>query len=724
MKPGWILTVACTWFAPFAAAQDAEASCRVCHPGAVRALADGPHSQLLARADLAGKVCASCHGDLSQHAAADAGSAAPPVPPVARATCATCHADADLDPARGTHPLRVVGSGAPPLATATDERLERLRAEAADPDLVWSGLTELGYRFVHHRGSRTGFDTDLDLDPGLRLRDFELRGTGSDAAAIDEVLLRADDIGDPRWGADLTLAKADVVRVRSTYRSNSYTFATTGDFHRVDRDSRTWATSLELGNRDAGVFLSHRREEDDGYWLTQRIGNRNLLVQTVVDGVDSPRHRHSDEGEIGVRGGTALRWTVAVGAVRETARDRWSYSQPATANPSFVESEDLRSTSDAAGPTARIELAHTGDLVSVRFTGNLRALDRDVDGSGSGAGFDTAAFTTSTASAGSGDSRWLEWHLDADCEVVPTVRLGVASRLRDYRERLRLHEVDVRTTTSPSSVVTTTTDVDDETVQRLFDADVHLAWNPTPDVTATIGYGFAREQLRVPDLQPADPLDFRRGHTRDSGVLAGLRWRFAEQWTLRLDGRDFATDGILLHETTAENARGATGSLAWRGDAAEATLFARHRHADNDVTDHRYDSFATGLNASCHLGEVTFAAGYTYADTESRTRTNFYFDPDPDPRPTVVGFHGETHVWTASSTWDVTPAVQAILAATATRTVGAFDVRGLDLSAEVRWSCNCRGTAAIEYRHAAYGDQIELDDWAADLLFVSWRQTW
>lgn len=706
---------------------DAEVSCRTCHPGAVRGLARSIHAVLLERPDLVGKACASCHGDLAAHASAAGQGRREPtlVAAVTQSSCTTCHADHDYAPARGGHALQHVGSGAmppPPPDTARLERIERLQAE---PAIDWSGFAELGYRLVHHEGSRSAFRTDLDLEPGLRLREFELRGTGSEAAPITSVTASAHDLGDPRWGVDLSVREGSFATIDSRYRRSSFVHDTSSDFHRVDRNTRSWSTTMSLGDDSWQVFGSHLHRDEDGFWLTQRIGDRNLPVQTVVDGVMSPRQRRTEEAEFGVRGRSgALRWTAAAGFTDERAIDRWLYSQPATANPGFAEGEDLTSRTTMDGPTARIGLADDAGGLTWELTGIYRDLRRDLTASGTGQGYDTAAFDTTTTSRGSGTARLWSWQLDAGLELSDTLRVVLAARYRDYEERHRLAQTDVQTTPSSNTVVTTTTNLDDDTVQRLFDGDLQFVWQPTPEFEASLGYGVAREQLRVPSLNPADPLDFRRGNTRDDGVLAGLTWRPCEEWTVRAEGRDFATDGLPLHELVPERARQANVRIGWERDATSLTAFARHRHNDNDVSGHRLDSTSTGLHGSLGSDGTTFQAGYTWSRTEARTRTNFYFDPDPNPQPTLVGFDGETHTWQATVQASPGERLTAELGAVVTRTTGSFALDSSHLRAELRWQCFESGAAGIEWRHMRYDDDHGTDNWAADLIFLFWRHEW
>ncbi len=723
---------------------DAELSCKVCHPGPTRALVESPHGVLLQRAELRGKACASCHGDLSSHAAASPPAERPRAPAVAAASCNVCHPGQGRAVASATHFVTVVGSGARPLPDPAREALAELRDRQQDTSLRFSGFAELGYRFVHLAGSREAYRTDVDLDPGVRLREFEVRGRRTPAAAgpggsqtvalddlpdrglsPDELDLRGRDLGDPRWDLGLQARQYDAYAIDSRYARGSYHYEATGDFHRVDRSTTTSDTTVTLiAGADWEAFGNVGLRDDEGFWLTQRIGNRNLPVQTVVDGVASPRSFRGESGELGVRStGGAWTYTIAAGYRVDRGVDRWSYTQPATANPAFVESEDFTSRSRLEGPSARLALGRDFGDLRLDASTDYWSHTRHLEATGTAAGYDVAAFTTDTTANGDGSSRLSTSRLDGALRLGESWRLLASAGYRDHREQMRLIQTDVTITPSLNSTVTVTTDVTTQTVQRLFDGDLQLEWRPDDTFEAALGYGMAREQLRVPDLQPADPGDFRRGEQHDDGVLAHLRWQFADHLTLRAEGRDFGVDGMPLHEFTPQRSRQAVGGLEWRDDGEHAGVSMRHRHDHSDISSHRLESTSASVTAGATHGGCDWNLGYTFTTFQTATLTNFYFDPDPNPQPTVVGFDGETHTWVAAlATTDLDPA-HFELSVAHTRTTGSFAVQTFDLRADLRWHLGGIGDAGCEYRHMRYADEGATDDWNSDLVFVYWRAT-
>ncbi|MGE3174059.1 MAG: hypothetical protein AB7O97_15640 [Planctomycetota bacterium] len=721
-----------------AAALD-RASCAVCHPGAAKGLRQSPHAALWLQSATRPHACTSCHGDLAGHVAAASrpGDRAPsPVPAVQAAACAACHPGRERDPAAGRHPLRDLLHAAAlprPEAAADAQRTEELAAAARGEGVDWSGLVDFGYRFVHVAGSRDGYATDVDLEPGARLRALELRGEGVGAdAPFDDLALQAHDVGDPRWSAGLRAREDDLGEVDVAFLRDRLHYAGGGDFHRVDRTAEAWTTDVEV-ELGAGLraFAAFRRHDDEGFWLTQRIGNRNVSVQSFVDGVDSPRRARASAGEVGLRGEVDdWNWAVAALLREDRSRDQWRYARPAPANPAFDETEDFTSRTSLRGPGARLRLDGDGGPWTVALTAQVFDHDRRVVADGTSSGFDIAQFDTVTSAVGDGTARTSLIDLATTLALGDALVLVLDAHWRDHREDLSLRQFDVTTFPTLSTTVTVDTDVDQHTAQRLFDGSAVLEWRALDALELALGYGAAREWLRVPDLDPGDPRDFRRGQARDDGVVARARWRPCDGITVRGEWRDFGQDGALLHELAPERAREASGSVAFVGGdddgdgrTANATVFVRHRRNTNDVADHRLDALSTGVTAGAAGRELSCDVGYTFARIDSETRTSFYFDPDPNPVPTLVGFDGDTHTVHGSFVAQPSGDLRWEFTGACTRTTGDFAVSFLDWRADVRWQLDGERRAfGTEFRMGRYRADGGLFDWDAQGVFVYWRQ--
>lgn len=712
------------------AVRDADAACRVCHPAAVRAVERTPHAPLL-RFEASGELrgaCTSCHGDLRAHvtSAADPMAVRVAVAPVTAAACARCHPGRDLAPVRGAHTLLAVP---PPAATPARERDDaRLDALARAQDrgaIQWSGLLDLGYRLVHQSGSRQGYATDVDLEPGVRARELELRGSGDDGAAFDEFWLRGQDLGDPRWRADTALRDDDTGSLRAEFHRDRLRYDSRSDWHRVDRSVRAGRADVELelggGLQAFGSFAQH---DEAGFWLTERVGNRNVSVQSFVTGVASPREARGDTGELGITGrSTDWTWTLAANYRDERAQDRWTYSQPSVVNPAFPESEDFTSRSSLRGPGGRFSLHGSAAPLSIDAVLRWFEHDRRVTARGDAAGFDVAQFTTATTALGRGDARtWLA-DLTATLDVSAAVQLVLDLSWRDHREDLLLQQTDTTVFPTLSTTVTVDTIADQHTAQRRLDGAATLQWAAADRLDLGLGYGFAREQLRVPDVDPSDPRNFRAGTARDQGLLGDARWRPFADWTVRAAFRAFAQDGVLLHELAPEEAREESGSIGYAAGGKRATAFVRHRRNENDLSQHRLDSLATGVTAGADRDGISLDAAWTFARVDTATLTNFYFDPDPNPVPTFVGFAGDTN--TVSGTVALHPSadVQWRLVGAYATTTGDFDVSTLDWRADLRVQLGGPERAVgTEFRHSYYKASGGFDDWSAQSVFVYWRQ--
>src|SRR5262249_46278720 len=168
-----------------------------------------------------------CHGDLSAHVARQARPTATDrevVPPVAANACASCHAGRDLLPAAGTHPAVALRSESPRLPAPSAAVRRALEQREHDVGFNWSGLVDFGYRFVRVTGSQARFDTDVDLQDGLRLHNAELRGVGGGDAFASELSLVAHDIGDPRWDVGAHARQDGASGLGATYRRDRFRY--------------------------------------------------------------------------------------------------------------------------------------------------------------------------------------------------------------------------------------------------------------------------------------------------------------------------------------------------------------------------------------------------------------------------------------------------------------------------------------------------------------------
>lgn len=722
-----LLVAATTWLpqdpAPARARDDPDAGCRVCHPAAVDGLRLSRHRALLSDA----ATCTACHEDAGAHAASARRAELELVPagPVLRAACVRCHGDVDWPTRSALHPwvrseevARAELDGRAPIEPPALPDARGLGS------FGWSGAVQLGYRFVSRSGSVDRFDTDLDLEPGLRLVEGRITGTGS-SDWLDRVELGADDVGDPWTRLRAELAKDGLYEAAASREERVLVHRTRGDYDRVEREERTTAFQLDVDLGDAlGLWGDFTRFHDDGVWLTRRIGGRGIAPQTFVPGVTSPRRTESDEVNAGLRGvllDTGFR--AGVGWLDERTDDRWSFARPAPGNPLVVESEDFRSVAVLEGPTALLSLDRDFDGLRIEADARWRELDRDVDARGTRTGFDTLEFETDTTSVARGEARTAIVDLDAIADLGDDAALLLDLSWREHRERMDLSQVDVTRFPVAGGGVTTRDDRAQRTAQRRVSGALELEVEPLDGVTLSAGWGFVREELRLPDLVLGDA-DAVGGTIRDDGAIAGAEWRFAEGWRVRARYTDFGQSGLLLHEQREDEARTGSVSLRWERDAASVEVFARHRFAANDLARFRSEQDAFGATATWSGAELAdLFASWVLTDTDSRTLTTFYFDPDPTPVPTIVGFEGDTHSATLGvSLWPDRP-VQWRNDASLTDTSGSFDVATWRLRSEVTYAPFPGGRLGVRWEHLEYDEQGGLDDWEADLVMVTWRQS-
>ncbi len=702
-----------------------DARCAICHPGATKGLRQSVHQGLLIAPETKANSCSACHGDLSNHADAARRPEDTQIVPAAvdQATCTSCHKGKGFATRLAAHPwhrpqdlqdLAAVGK-----KPADWPEIEKTGLANFD----WQGLVQIGYRFVSTQGSYDRYQTDIDLEPGMRLQNFELEGKG-EARYLDSLRAEAQDLGDPYSRYSAELRKTDLYRGRAGYRRSIYAYRASGDYHRVDKKSKSADFDLSFDvNPDVQVFGSYSNQRENGYWLTNRIGNQNLTPLSTISGVQSPRDLRGDDFELGISGSFEdIAYTLAAQYRDESSVESWGYSRPAIANNAFTESENFVSASDLEGPGARFSLARAFGKADLDLSGRFMDLDRRIDANGTGSGYDVSDFTSSTVSRSRGSAQTfvlegsLSWELDDAAVLITDLRW------RDHRERMRIDQTDTSVYPNLSSTTTVTTGRDQFTSQRVFDGSVELEFEPFEAVILSAGYGFAHEELEVPDLESGDN-DFRRGTAHNHGILAGIDYRPTEHWALIGRFSDFGQTGLQLHDLTMRDARTLDGRLRYTRDALRTEIFARNRHSENEVSFYRFDSTTYGITSTwTEPDRVSLFGSYSYTETDSRTLTNFYFDPDPNPHATVVGFTGDTHSLIAGFDFQVSKRVNWRGDFSWSKTHGDFDLSVLDYRTDLSFRVTQGGAAGIEYRQIDYREQLGTDDYRTDLIMIYWRQ--
>jgi len=698
-----------------------DSSCMICHPGPTAGLRRSAHDFVLLDGAHKARACSVCHGDQQQHARAalDPTAEYTAPGPVESASCNQCH-ESGLEPEAAGHswsrptPTALPGPDGP--AFTTEER--------GPLGLDWSALWSLGYRFVDREGSRDRYQTDINLDRGLRLAEAEVEGVGDGSGWADLLRVTARDIGDPYEKLEGTLQKNGRYRARAGLRKQDVKYRASGDFHRVDQRSQdaTYDLSYDLSD-DLEVFAGFRRFGRDGFWLTNRIGNQNVSPQTTVTGVSSPRAFDSDLSEVGVTG--TIRdtdYTAAFEYLGEAQRDEWSYSRPAPANPAFTESEVFGSRATLRGPGARFALFHDSGPLTVDVTGRLRDVDRNISGAGTATGFDISEFTTTTANTAAGGAR--TWLVDSTATLELSERMSLLAdvRLLGHSEDLSAQLVDVTVYPTLNTTTTVTKQLEQRTTQRSFEGSLQLDTELTEGLLLSAGYGWSREYLKVPDLESGDD-DFRAGVLRSDGVLLSAEWRPDGRWVLGAHHRQFGQNGLKLDELVDDSTRRSSARVRYKADSYWLEAFVRRSQGENDVALTHHDSVSTGITASAQRSDrLDLFASWVISDIDSRTLTNFYFDPDPNPVATYVGFEGKTNTISAGLGLRPGERVRWRFDGALTDTEGSFDVRLLDWQTDLSVKITDGGEAGINLRYVDYDEAGGSNDYDAALTMIYWRQ--
>jgi hypothetical protein len=597
--------------------------------------------------------------------------------------------------------------------------------ESNEGGLEWEALVRAGVRFLNQNGSRNRFDTDLNLKGGARLADAELHGRFLKANPyLDRFRFEASDIGDPFQRVRGELEKEGRYKGAAAYTKSVYKYRATGDYHRVEHRSEDATYDLELPvGEDFTVFGSFSRMSDDGFWLTNRVGNLNLTPLTSINGVNSPSTLHIDNAEAGLTGnigGTSF--TLAVDYLDQAENNSWFYSQPATANPLFTESENTISNSTLRGPGGRLSLSQSFD--GVHLGANVRVLDlhRRINGSGVVTGYDTDEFTTTTTSFSHG--RATTWIVDttAAIELSDTLILDGDFRYVDYEENMHINQNDFTLYPNSGTTISVDTVLDQHTTQRQWDLSFIFDWQALQSLQLSAGYGWSQEHLKVPDLETGDS-DFVKGLIKSQGVVGGFDWRPDEHWTVRFEGRDFGTSGVQVTPLNQRQGRKLHTRVRYKRKGFWAETSYKYERARNHVSDYLDEvnatTFTTGLTPR---DDLDVYLSYVYSDYDNRTLTNFYFDPDPNPVPTFVGYKGDSSTYYLGATLKPSADVTWRADASFTDVNGSFDVDVLDWRVDLRVRVTDRGSVGVEVRQVDYEETGGADNYDAVMAFVYWRQ--
>ncbi|MBI5851637.1 MAG: hypothetical protein HZB39_11530 [Planctomycetes bacterium] len=701
---GIALVVACAL--PAQDDSNSGASCRVCHPGAFRALARTPHVD---------RACAECHGDVRAHVASAQRPESTLVPAgaVAASRCATCHEGRAWPTTLGAHPWR---RDVDPIPTPILPRDDGLAS------FDWDVLAEIGQRFVSRTGSDDRFATDVDLDDGLRLSEARITGRGR-SDWLDSIDLRARDVGDPwrKLGADV--AKDGVYRASASREDRAFHHRTSGDFGRVSHHETRQRAAIDVElSPSLGLWSDFERFADDGFWLTHRLAGRGTTPLAPVANAVSPRRLESDLSAAGLRGTLdSFTWRAGVEYLRQRDDERWAFDREAPSNPLLRESEDFASRSALEGPGVIAALDHRGGPLAVSVTARHRELDRDIAGGGTRRGADPVEFVTTSTAIARGDARttWLSGNATAELNDDTSLVLDLS--WRDHDETLRLDSTEVTVFPSSGGDTTVVDSRTQRTAQERLVGSLELEVAVAEEFVVRAGWGFAREELVVPELAPG--VDPSRGTLRDDGALLGARWEFAEDWTFDASYAGFGQSGLRFEEQQERTSHGFEGRLRRRGEDLSVALFHRGRRERNDASGYRNDRDSVGVNVDWHAGRrLDVSAGWVFSRADSSTLTSFWFDPDPNPAPTVVGFRGDTHVVTAGVAWRSESGITMRSDVARSSTDGSFDVATLNWRTELAWDAIEGGTAGLRHEHIDYDEAGSADEFTADLLMIFWRQ--
>jgi hypothetical protein len=477
----------------------------------------------------------------------------------------------------------------------------------------------------------------------------------------------------------------------------------------MDRQRTYAGLDIDLGSKWT-LFTNFDRIERDGIVVTSRIGNTNVQPLTSVSDVRGPRSVTYDFAEVGIAGDLgSTEFTLSGEWHEEDAVDHRSWSRQSPVSPGFTESEVSRTDWSLRGPgarsTLRSDLAGDDSLVFA-MTLHYRHLDRRTVTDSTVRGFDIAEFVTTTDGVSQGTGQTFLADLSLTWQVMEILALiGDLRHLRHHEEQ-HLQLVDVTNYPGLGSTIVNDRSTVLTTNQEVIEGSFTVEATPVKELTLSAGYGFARENLRLPDLETGDQ-DFESGRIDTDGVIAGALWKPSKRWTLALDFRGFGMGKTQLNETSPDMGMTWKERVRYGGDGWSVELVGRHRHVENDKSDTRVDSNSASILLVLEPSE-TFSMHFSQTEiwVDSTALTNFYFAPDPTPVPTRVGFDGRTD--TSVLGFVLRPFMRLAWTndVSFTNADGDFDVNFLHVLSDIRYELSSHADLGLEGRAIHYSDEV------------------
>jgi hypothetical protein len=511
-----------------------------------------------------------------------------------------------------------------------------------------SGSASVGYRFVDiDHGSEDLYREVVNLDDGLRLFNFTLRGDRTDEATklLDRFHLEATDIGDPYPRINLHLAKDAVYKFDMTLRSSDYFVRRTedafSDNHRFDLERRFGDISLTLFPADnLKVHLFYRRQERDGTGTVPRMIDNNVFVlSTAPDettnevGVAADfstrslsvrleqSYRHFDGDGLVSLPSPGLRGLRTDAPFTDMRLDAFREQRDQTVE-TWTTRLQLRATL-----TPQWEVTQGYVFAHVNGTAQLHATEGGVGRAGtSGPNEDFTAVLT-----GSGDTR-------SDVHVVEVgtsyaVLPSLIGHL-DYRFHVVDQEGEGLLETQRSGFLTGLTLVRDTGSQAIttyaHTLTTSAEWLPLPNLTLRLGYRFQLRDVNVDQVANGvpvvdDPLAAapRLDRTTHSqGVIFDAAWRYRTllQASAKFVGDYFDNPYTRISPTSDNRARVQVRVTPLKWLAVSETFAITDLDNPDTGTFTQSTSWTTGIFLQ-PIEQLTLDGSLTYSDLNHQNQT-------------------------------------------------------------------------------------------------------
>lgn len=634
--------------------------------------------------------------------------------------------------ALGTVALAAAGPAAaeepvPPRAPLLEDLLEHPFVERNGEKLMEvRGSLDVGYRGVSGQEGR--YDQDVNLDPGVVLREARVRGDGLvDGLIVQTFSMDLVGVGDPYTAFDMRARLPEVYDFRIHFDRDESVFLGAYDPHPLDAVRGRFGGSLDFRpGRDLEIHLSTERKTREGDGTLDHLyrQERTLPVATTSR-YDGRFHSIGFDATPGIFrfGATGVFGSAADDSVRTLDRpdtpipDRGNYA--------------IRADFESVDVTGRAGVRLFGGKLDIGVLGGWGSASTDaevteraqvvLDGLDDTQGTpDDEPVSTETQARTEADTRhhWIR----GEALWLPAERLEILARWEARNSGTNgSADVGIRDQAPPFNDPTVpffVIPIDSELDSRQERASLEARWRASKQWRFRAGGEKIEERVTSRDNTP--DFDFWDPETR--AALAGVDWEPNDRVELSVLGRAARTKRP-AEELSAEDADSLTARLRLRRpDGFRLTATTRLRQRENGEADSVASVDATALAFGHEAPEGWFEATISREQFQLESDTRFVVDlaNGPNKIDARVGYEETVVAANLDFSYQVKGPLRTYGTGRAARGRGDLPYTQSDATLGLGWRLSPSMEVRGEARRAAFHDDLrEQDDYAAEIWTLS-----